>query len=57
MSPTSLSPSQIGNGTVDKNELEQFQMRTEDIEQFDEELWNIVKPGMLGPLKHMICSI
>merc|ERR1712131_173216 len=32
-----------GNGTIDKNELEQFQMRTEDIEQFDEELWNIVK--------------
>ena len=25
-------------------------MRTEDIEQFDEELWNIVKSGMLGPL-------
>ena len=24
-------------------------MRTEDIEQFDEELWNIVKPGMPGP--------
>ena len=22
-------------------------MRTEDIEQFDEELWNIVKSGML----------
>ena len=40
-----------GNGTIDKNELEQFQMRTEDIEQFDEELWNIVKPGILGPLK------
>ena len=44
-----------GNGTIDKNELEQFQMRTEDIEQFDEELWNIVKPGILGPLniKHL----
>ena len=26
-------------------------MRTEDIEQFDEELWNIVKSGMLGPLR------
>ena len=37
-----------GNGTIDKNELEQFQMRTEDIEQFDEELWNIVKAGING---------
>ena len=31
-------------------------MRTEDIEQFDEELWNIVKPGILGTLIRTITN-
>jgi len=32
-----------GNGTLDKNEFTQFQMRTEEVDNFDEELWNIIK--------------
>jgi len=32
-----------GNQTIDHDELEQFQMRTEDVTSLDEELWKLIK--------------